>query len=97
MFEDVDSYILLYAAITACITELLIRYTPVYISRRRFGAIFSIGIGFSTAAIHGTVCGYSFAQILWRGLLATAISNFIYDNAKTILKELIKNSLGGVK
>lgn len=89
MFDGVvDKWIFLYAVATAAITEMLIRYTPDYISRRRFGAIFSIVIGFLTARIHGVVLQYSMANILWRGLLTVALSNFAYDNLKTLLGEI---------
>ena len=91
MFDGViDKWIFLYAVATAAITEMLIQNTPDYISRRRFGAIFSIVIGFATAGIHGAVLEYALARICWRGLLTVALSNFAYDHIKTLLGEIFK-------
>ena len=88
MFDSVfDQWILVYAVVTAAITEMLIRYTPDCINRRRFGAIFSISVGFLVAGIHGCVLQYPFMRILWRGLLTVALSNFAYDHLKTLLGE----------
>ena len=89
MFDGVlDKYIFIYAVVTAAITEMLIQYTPDVISRRRFGAVFSIVIGFLTAGIHGTYLQYPLVRIVWRGLLTVALSNFAYDNLKTIIGEI---------
>ena len=94
MFDGViDKWIFLYAIVTAALTEMLIQRTPECISRRRFGAIFSIAIGFIIAGIHGVVLEYNVARILWRGLLTVAFSNFAYDNAKTLLGEIFKNKV----
>ena len=91
MFDGtLDKWIFIYAVVTAAITEALIQNTPEYINRRRFGAIFSIVIGFATAGIHGVVLEYSMANILCRGLLTVALSNCAYDNLKTILGEIFK-------
>ena len=91
MFDGVlDKYIFIYAVATAAITEMLIQYTPDYINRRRFGAIFSIAIGFLTAGIHGVYLQYPLVRIVWRGLLTVALSNFAYDNLKTLLGEMFK-------
>ena len=91
MFDGIlDQYIFLYAVVTVAITELLIRKTPKSISRRRFGAVFSIALGFLVAGIHGVVLEYNTARILWRGLLTVAFSNFAYDQLKTIAGEIFK-------
>jgi len=86
----IDKWIFIYAVVTAALTEMLIRYTPDCISRRRFGAVFSIVFGFITAGIHGCVLQYPLVRILWRGLLTVALSNFAYDHAKTIMAEFFK-------
>ena len=91
MFEGtLDKWIFIYAVVTAAITEALIQNTPEYINRRRFGAIFSIVIGFATAGIHGVVLQYALSRIVWRGLLTVALSNFAYDHLKTLLGEVFK-------
>ena len=93
MFDGaLDKWVLIYAIVTAALTEMLIQRTPECISRRRFGAIFPIAIGFLVAGIHGAVLEYNVARILWRGVLTVAFSNVAYDYLKTIMGEFFKKS-----
>jgi len=90
MADIFDKWIFIYAVVVVSITELVIRTTPEYISRRRFGAIFSVVLSFLVASVHGMVLEYRISEILWRTLLTLAFSNCGYDHLKTYIGEFIK-------
>lgn len=90
MTDIFDKWIFIYAVVVVSITELLIRTTPEYISRRRFGAILSVILSFLVAGVHGIILEYRISEIVWRMLLTLAFSNCGYDHLKTYISEFIK-------
>lgn len=86
MFDGLfDKWIILYIVVAGGLTELLMRTTPKSVSRRRFGGLVVVVLAVGVALLDGSIRGLSWRLSVFRGLVAAAFTQSVYDHLKTLL------------
>jgi hypothetical protein len=91
MFEGmIDPHILLYVLISGGITELVMRKTPAKLTRKKFAIPLVFGTAMLASVLDGMSRDIVWSQIVFRGLVATALAVTAYDSIKSLISVFLK-------